>query len=378
MRRTAAIFTLVAVLGPDVASAALPSLKTDRRLRVLEAPTDDASRRRALARAGTYLLRRNLRIELGGASITGVDLKTIVAKDDFLLRALREHTKRAIDIDDFVYFLDDVIGRGFKERLVVIPSDRARKAGILVHPRDVFRDDERRYGDPRVRLVLSAPPTQVGLTPAKDGDLLGPNWAARFEQPKTEDARLEALAVLNPSFAARLRNLREQLTKQGVLVYIEATIRPRERGYLMYGAHLIRRSKSRRQLRRRVAKLERLNEEWSLGIAIDWRHPKGWRATREAARRMADTYGVDYATQRGAQNSSHYDGEAVDIWAVGLPRKLRLQAPDGARRTFDLSDPNQTRDLALTPELVDWIEEHFHFRKLRTDYPHWTDSEMKN
>jgi hypothetical protein len=49
----------------------------------------------------------------------------------------------------------------------------------------------------------------------------------------------------------------------------------------------------------------------------------------------------------------------VDITAVDLPRALTLVAPSGTRRTFDLSAPDQSRDLSLSPGLIDWIEVHF-------------------
>lgn len=368
------VVLLLTVLG-----ATPPTLHTDRALKVLPTPKNDAARRRALRRAANLMKRREVEVEIGGALIAGRDLEAVLTKkDEPLLRALREHTKRAIDIDDLIYFLDDVIGRGYrKQRLILTPS-RARKTGILVHPRDVFRNDPREYGKPRLRLALDAPPEQLGLDPAEDGALLGPAWAARYQQPQSEDGRLKALDAANASFGRRVRSLRDQLLRQGALVHVEATVRPRPRGYLMYGAHLIRKSRSRRQLWRRVKHIERLNTKWDLDVPIKWRHPKGWRATREAARRMAETYGVDYATQAGAERSDHYDGGAVDLWAVGLPRTVELVAPDGARARFDLADPEQTRDLNLTPAMVDWIEEHFRFRKIRTDYPHWGDADLKS
>jgi hypothetical protein len=89
---------------------------------------------------------------------------------------------------------------------------------------------------------------------------------------------------------------------------------------------------------------------------------------------MADTYDVVYATEKGARWSHHYSGVAADFVAVGLPRSLRLIAPDGADHTFDLSDPGHTRDLSLSPEVISWIEEHFGMKKLRSDYPHWNDA----
>ena len=58
---------------------------------------------------------------------------------------------------------------------------------------------------------------------------------------------------------------------------------------------------------------------------------------------------------------------------VALPRHLELLAPDGERGLFDLSGPEQPRDLSLSPILIEWVEEHFGIKKLRKDYPHWVD-----
>ncbi|MDZ7829651.1 MAG: hypothetical protein U5K33_09260 [Halofilum sp. (in: g-proteobacteria)] len=45
-----------------------------------------------------------------------------------------------------------------------------------------------------------------------------------------------------------------------------------------------------------------------------------------------------------------------------------------ARRQFDLSGANEARDLNLTPEMIRWVERSFGFKKLRGDYPHWSDA----
>ena len=88
---------------------------------------------------------------------------------------------------------------------------------------------------------------------------------------------------------------------------------------------------------------------------------------------MREAFDVVYATESGAQRSRHYDGTAIDIVARALPRTLTLEAPDGAQQTFDLSAPEENRDLSLTPHLIQWVEKHFALRKLRHDYPHWND-----
>lgn len=175
-------------------------------------------------------------------------------------------------------------------------------------------------------------------------------------------------------FAARIESLLTQLREQGADAYLFSTVRRRERGYLIYGSFILSRARDEAAVNRRVKKLERLNREWRLDVPIRWRHPDGWRATREGARAMASAYNVVYATERGARHSSHYGASAADFAGMALPRRLTLAAPDGARRTFDLSAPNHPRDLNLAPHLITWVERHFGFAKHRGDYPHWTDT----
>ncbi|WP_077528781.1 hypothetical protein [Vreelandella utahensis] len=139
----------------------------------------------------------------------------------------------------------------------------------------------------------------------------------------------------------------------------------------MYGAFTLSRASTRAQVEQRTEELNRLNQEWDLDIPIQWQHPDGWRATIEAASQMAEAYNVVYATRHGARHSNHYGAGAIDLSVTRLPRRLRLQAPDGTERTFDLSGANEPRDLNLTPRLIEWIEAHYGVRKLRSDYPHW-------
>jgi hypothetical protein len=171
-----------------------------------------------------------------------------------------------------------------------------------------------------------------------------------------------------------VRALLEQLRAQGADVALTSTLRRRERGYLMWGAFRLSRVQDARDAKRTVGDLERANRDWKLAIPIRWDHPGGWQSTVEAAREMADTYEVVYATEQGARDSNHYTGVAADFVAVALPRKLKLRAPDGAVREFDLSAAQESRDLSLSPELIRWTEIHFGLRKLLSDYPHWEDA----
>ncbi|MBN2495751.1 MAG: hypothetical protein JXR96_14255 [Deltaproteobacteria bacterium] len=367
--------SLPALGGPPPASISI-----DRKLQMLRVRRGKHPYRRMVARAGKLL--GEWKITLADVEIDGAYLQALARKapGEPFVRVIREQMRRPVDMDDLVFFLDDVLRagrRGLRGKLVWMPAGRARAAGILVHPQDVFRKNRPRvYAGKKDLLHIDKPVEQLDLEPAADGAPLGPDWTVRYKNPWTREAKLEALAEKSTSgtFSQRTAWLIRQLEEQGCEVALYTTVRNRHRGYLMWGAFRLSRKKTRRDVMRTVRDLERVNERWRLNVPIRWLHPAGWRATIEAARRMNDAYGVVYATRTGARESRHYDGEAIDITAVGLPRKLTLEAPSGARQSFDLSDPLQPRDLNLTPELVDWIEKHFQMEKLEMDYPHWNDT----
>jgi hypothetical protein len=330
--------------------------------------------RAALSAAGKSIGAR--KVVVGGYEFDGALLEQIAASPDtHLLRALREGLHRPIDQEDFILFLDDVLGAKDVSGKIVVTSDRARSHGILLHPFDVFGKPKQRksYAKGTRSLPIDDPPLQDGLEPARDFDPPGPRWTARYQQPATFDGRLAELEANNARFGKAMRSLIDQLAKQGASIIVESAVRSRARGYLIYGSYYLSRARNKSDLGLRVDRLDAYNKQWSLSVPITWRHPDGFEATVEAARQMADTYGVDFATIEGARRSDHYDGKAVDIVAVDLPRTLNLTAPDGAKTTFDLSAPEQSRDVNLTPELIEWIEAHFGAKKLRSDYPHWKD-----
>lgn len=366
------------LLSPQVSAKTGPlTLETNNRWELFTAPEDDAARRQILERASTML--QAWPIDFAGVPITAERLAEIARSptEEPLLRTTRELLRRPVDLDDFLLFLDDLLlagARGLPRTPVVLPPGRARNAGLLLHPHDIFKPERApHYGEGEGALLLSAPTSQSGLRAAKNGSVVGPRWAARYRQPGTQQGRLRALAKVNPDFAARITSLAKQLKDQGAWVLVESTLRRRERGFLIYGSYWLGQADSARDVKKRIRRLDRLERELGLRVPIRWRHPRGWRATVQAAHALAETYGVDYATVGGAKKSDHYDGRAIDMWAVDLPRQLTLRAPDGAVQTFDLSGPQEPRDLSLTPVLIEWIETHFVLKKLLGDYPHWGD-----
>ena len=337
------------------------------------------SQRAQLAAAGRAL--GDWTIHVAGHALDGNDLERWAAapEDEPLLRLVREDVGRAVVLDDFLYFIDDVLvaGRaGGRGGVVWVTPGRGRRAGLLVHPQEVFEGRPRRYGEAGGLLDLTAPRPQTVYPPARDGEPPGPNWTMRFRNPSSEGGMLAALQDARPSsdFARRLEDLMGQLRAAGATVQLASTVRHRERGYLMWGAFELGRQLDAESIEAMCVRLDERNAAWRLDVPIVWRHPAGWQATKDAAKAMADTYEVVYATEAGARASSHYGGGAVDLTVVALPRTLELEAPSGERRRFDLSDPNETRELSLTPQLIEWVEAAFGFEKLRADYPHWNDS----
>ena len=326
----------------------------------------------AQLKAGARCL-EDRQIDMDGVVVDASRLRawSAVAEDAHPERALREASEKPVRIEGFLRFLDDLCRTPGIE-LAVLTGGRARKAGIFVSTKAVYRGEPDAYGGGE--LALDEPLDYRTLEAPPDGAVVSPNWAARFLEPESDDAKLEALESANPSFGRRVRKLIEQLRPTGARVAVESAVRSRARGYLLFGSYWLGHAETPAQIEHRLERLEHYQTTWAQSVPIRWRHPDGDAASVAAARALADTYGVVYATYGGARSSKHYDGDAVDLSVTGLPRRLSLKAPDGATRTFDLSDPSQPRDLSLTPILVEWVEAHFGFTKLRLDYPHWSDA----
>jgi hypothetical protein len=266
---------------------AVDSLVEDRTFSVLAAGT---SQRQALDQAGDLL--GAWTIQLGGHDLDGPRLKALAAAqpEKPLARALRDALARPIDAEDFLYFLDDVLAQAERGQVLFVANGRARNAGIFLHPQEVFEGRPRLYGSQR--LAVDVPAVQSGLPPAADGDVLGPNWSTRYLNPEDEAARLADLRAHAPSFADRAEALILQLRSQGAEVYVSSAVRSRHRGYLMWGAFLLSEQASAKDMQQAVRRLQDRNRRWGVRTKIRWRHPGGWRATREAARLMKDAYDV--------------------------------------------------------------------------------------
>lgn len=366
--------------APVIPPVPAKPIGSDREWEVLAAPAGTPPDLRAAVRiAGEKL--GDWTIRFAGTSVDGPTLIALAnaAPDEPFVRVVREGLMRPVDVEDLLYFLDDVLVAGNAGRRgepFYLPMGRARSNGILVHPDDVFEDDEPRKYPEKSVIQVDEPPPQESFPPAVDGEILGPNWTMRYKSPESTAEMYRTLAEKRPdaSFPSRIAALVFQLQQQGAEVYLTSFLRYRERGYLMWGANMLRACTTYSCVSKALVKLKSANASWA-HVPIVWSNPKGWRATKESARQMADAYDVVFATERGARYSNHYDGTAADFVVVGMPRTVDLYAPTGEHRTFDLSAEDEPRDLSLTPEMIDWIEVNFMLHKLNSDHPHWDDAE---
>ena len=377
MRFLPLFLTTLFIAAPSLASQ--KSIMVNSHFQYLKAKKP-LNYRQMMLQAGRELSK--VTIVLSGVTFKGGHLIRLAKKAprEPFLRVVREDFKRPIDLYDFLLFLDDVIYayKKNKTRYLWVSPGRARNIGIMIHPDDVFYQNRpRKYPHGHKTLAIDRPKSPPDLTPAKDNDPLGPNWISRFKNPATRLKKLRALKKGSSKvggLAQRVNSLISQLERQKSHVTLSSTVRSKKRGYLMWGAYRLKNLRTAEAVGYAVEDLNKINKSWSLNVPIIWRHPKGWRATVEAARQMADAYNVVYATRSGAKNSRHYEGDAFDLTAVGLPRRLVLRGASGVKKTFYLSSESEPRDLSLTPKLIDWVERHFYLKKLKSDYPHWDDA----
>lgn len=318
-------------------------------------------------------------ISISGVRITAARLSkwSRIPTEESLEQQVRQSMRRPLKLEGFHYFVDDVLNLP-PERLakaVVLTSFRGRKLAVLMHPEEVFENKIRRYPNDETGVNIDKPATPRFYSPAKNGQLLGPQWTARFPNPRGERAKFSRLREMVPGydFHKRISSLVKQFRAQGAEAYVDSTVRSKERGYLIWGSYVLSQVETKEGYQIALAELNAARIEWKLHVPVVWQHSAGWRAGVESARTMAETYGVTYATREGARASNHYDGLAVDMTVVGLPSTVTPLAPDGEKRTFNLSDPEHSRDLSLSPELIAWIEQKYRLVKLKLDYPHWDD-----
>lgn len=173
----------------------------------------------------------------------------------------------------------------------------------------------------------------------------GPQWCAHFP---TSNA-VEALAE---PFRSKVKSFQAALLDAGATIHISATLRPKERGYLMHGAWVIARLHVDPKT---IPAME--------GVDIDWTHGGDVIDARDAAAAMVATYGIAYEP---SLTSRHYEGRAID-WTIGWQGVLKIRSAAGTQLVI-ATDPRSGANTEL------WaIGADYGVHKLASDAPHWSD-----
>lgn len=185
-----------------------------------------------------------------------------------------------------------------------------------------------------------AGPTGGTVSPA----LSGKAWTTRFPTSR----RIEDLAS---PFRERVAAFIAALERAGARVKISATLRPRERAYLMHWAW-------------RISEEGFAPEEVPAmaGVDIDWRHPTA-ELSRRAARAMVGTYSL---VRVADLESRHCEGRAIDM-TIEWRGKLKVADPDGRVHLI----AGRPRD-GTHPDLTE-VGRRYGVIKLAADPPHWSD-----
>jgi hypothetical protein len=174
-------------------------------------------------------------------------------------------------------------------------------------------------------------------------ELSGPQWCERF--PTSRD-----VGALMPPFRDKVAAFIAAMRAGNAVVTINATVRPRQRAYLMHYAFLLAR---RRITPGAVPPLP--------GVDIQWVHPNAADSVAAAAR-MSDTYGIAFEP---ALQSRHTQGLAIDM-DISWTGDLAITSAKGGHIAIQ-TEPRTGMNPAL------WtLGAAYGVHKLAEDPPHWS------
>ncbi len=173
----------------------------------------------------------------------------------------------------------------------------------------------------------------------------GAAWCSRYPtSTATED-------LIEP-FRSNTRRFIGALREAGARVVIDATLRPKERGYLMNGAWRIAREH-----------VDPVSIEAFPGVDIDWTCGGDPVKARAATAAMVETYGIAF---KPSLTSWHYEGRAIDMTIV-WSGTLKIRLATGARTGIS-AEPHSGMNREL------WAAgAGYGVHKLPSDAPHWSD-----
>jgi hypothetical protein len=173
-------------------------------------------------------------------------------------------------------------------------------------------------------------------------------WVAKFPTSvKTSDLK-------NP-FRANFESFQKAMKESGISVKISASLRPKQRAYLMHYSWMIVKGK-----------IDPEDVPPMSGVDIIWNHSNAEHGARE----MVDGYGIDALGVAPALNSRHIEGCAVDT-ILSWNGDIQIRQKDGLMKAILGSPRNATHpDLIAVAATFGVI----HFRPIASDKVHWSDN----
>lgn len=176
-------------------------------------------------------------------------------------------------------------------------------------------------------------------------ELSGAQWVARFPGSNS-------ISSLSSPFRESVQNFHSALIAASASVSISATLRPRERAYLMRTCYDIANNI-----------ITPANAGTLAGVNIEWVHPT-LQASINAAKAMVTGYGIVY---QPAYPTKHSDGTAIDM-NINWTGTLNVRKSDGTMKSI-ASTPRTNANLELQE-----VANTYNIYKLASDPPHWSDN----
>ena len=175
----------------------------------------------------------------------------------------------------------------------------------------------------------------------------GAMWVAKFPtSTKTSD--------LKQPFRASFEAFQKAMKDAGVMVKITASLRPKQRAYMMHYSWMIVKGK-----------IDPAAVPPMAGVDIVWNHDQAVAGAQE----MVDGYGIGGLGVAPALNSRHIDGRAIDT-SLSWQGDIDIRNKDGSVRPI-IGGPRNATNLDLIA--VGATYGVIHFKPVASDKVHWSD-----
>ena len=180
--------------------------------------------------------------------------------------------------------------------------------------------------------------------------LSGSLWVSKFPTSTSVDD-------LEATFRSNVKNFLSALKTAGASVSIAATLRPKERAYLMHWSYGVANEG-----------VDPSDVPAMAGVDIEWVHTdkdgkKNIDASKLGAKAMVDGYGIAF---RPALTSRHTEGKAIDMDISWTSAELKIK--DGGAQDVVIKTGN--KDGSNTQ--LHTVGKSYGVIKLVTDPPHWS------